>query len=232
MSKELIQYGELLTQIKNRIRQAQVKAAFLVNARMIQLYWDIGKIITEEQKKAGWGSSVIPKLSRDIRNELPEVKGFSERNIGRMISFYRAYPEIDSFLPQAVAKIETQSSAYSASSNKKEKVPQAVAESGNTKTQSNLQQLVAQIPWGHNILLMEKIKDIPTRFWYMQQTIENSWSRNVLSLMIKSKAHIRQGKAVTNFEKHLPSPQSDLAKQTLKDRYIFDFLTLEFLTFA
>ena len=226
MSKELIQYGELLTQVKDRIRQAQVKAAFSVNARMIQLYWDIGKIITEEQKKAGWGSSVIPKLSRDIRNELPEVKGFSERNIGRMISFYRAYPEIDSFLPQAVAKIETQSSAYSASSNKKEKVPQAVAESGNTKTQSNLQQLVAQIPWGHNILLMEKIKDIPTRFWYMQQTIENGWSRNVLSLMIKSKEYERQGKAVTNFEEHLPSPQSDLAQQTLKDPYIFDFLTL------
>jgi len=96
----------------------------------------------------------------------------------------------------------------------------------NIKTQSNLQQLVAQIPWGHNILLMEKIKDIPTRFWYIQQTIENGWSRNVLSLMIKSKAHERQGKAVTNFEKHLPSPQSDLAQQTLKDPYIFDFLTL------
>jgi predicted nuclease of restriction endonuclease-like (RecB) superfamily len=218
VSKELIQYGELLAQIKNRIRQAQVKAAFLVNARMIQLYWDIGRIIHERQQHEGWGAKIIPMLSRDISNDLPDAKGFSERNLKRMIGFYREYPVLAAKVPQAVAQLPKQ--------EENEKVPQAVAKSGNTKTQSNLQQLVAQIPWGHNILLMEKIKDIPTRFWYMQQTIENGWSRNVLSLMIKSKEYERQGKAVTNFEKHLPSPQSDLAKQTLKDPYIFDFLTL------
>jgi predicted nuclease of restriction endonuclease-like (RecB) superfamily len=73
---------------------------------------------------------------------------------------------------------------------------------------------------------MEKIKDLPVRLWYMRQTIEQGWSRNILQQMIKSKAHERQGAAVTNFEHLLPDPQSDLARQSLKVPYIFDFLTL------
>jgi predicted nuclease of restriction endonuclease-like (RecB) superfamily len=73
---------------------------------------------------------------------------------------------------------------------------------------------------------MQKVKDMVHRRWYMEQTLANGWSRNVLTLMIDSQAHQRTGKAVTNFDQLLPSPQSDLAKQTLKDPYIFDFLTL------
>jgi predicted nuclease of restriction endonuclease-like (RecB) superfamily len=83
------------------------------------------------------------------------------------------------------------------------------------------------IPWFHHILLIEKIKDVDHRLWYMQQTLVNGWSRNILLTMIQSQAHQRQGRAVTNFEERLPAPQSDLARQALKDPYIFDFLTLE-----
>ena len=90
-----------------------------------------------------------------------------------------------------------------------------------------MQQLVAQIPWMHNILLIEKIKDLPARLWYVQQTITQGWSRNVLQMMIESDAHARQGAAVTNFQANLPAPQSDLARDVLKDPYIFDFLTLD-----
>ena len=73
---------------------------------------------------------------------------------------------------------------------------------------------------------MEKVKDLPTRRWYMEQTLANGWSRNVLALQIDARAHARHGKAVSNFAALLPAPQSDLAQQTLKDPYIFDFLTL------
>ena len=76
-------------------------------------------------------------------------------------------------------------------------------------------------------MLLEKVKDASVRFWYMQQTLANGWSRDVLAVMIDADAHRRQGQAVSNFEQLLPSPQSDLAQQTLKDPYIFDFLTLE-----
>ncbi len=88
------------------------------------------------------------------------------------------------------------------------------------------QQVVAQIPWGHNILIISKLKDLQEAQFYLQQTIENNWSRDVLGLQIKSNLYHRKGKAVTNFKQALPEPFSDLAQQTLNDPYIFDFLNL------
>ncbi|NJN21520.1 MAG: DUF1016 domain-containing protein [Leptolyngbya sp. RL_3_1] len=89
-----------------------------------------------------------------------------------------------------------------------------------------VQQLAAQIPWGHNCLLLDKIKDPTERRWYMQQTIANGWSRNGLALQIEGGRYGNQGNAITNFEHTLPSHQSDLAQQLIKDPYNFDFLTL------
>jgi predicted nuclease of restriction endonuclease-like (RecB) superfamily len=89
-----------------------------------------------------------------------------------------------------------------------------------------VQQVVAQIPWGHNVILLDKVKDAATREWYIHKTVEQGWSRSVLFLQIDAGAHLRQGKALTNFAAKLPSPQSDLARDLLKDPYNFDFLTL------
>ncbi|MGB6299669.1 MAG: PDDEXK nuclease domain-containing protein [Rivularia sp. (in: cyanobacteria)] len=89
-----------------------------------------------------------------------------------------------------------------------------------------VQQLVAQIPWGHNLRILDTIKDTSVRLWYVQKTIENGWSRNVLVHQIESDLYNRQGKAITNFEQTLPKPQSELAQQLIKDPYNFDFLTL------
>lgn len=183
---------------------------FSVNAELIQMYWDIGRLIEERQKRERWGASVIPRLSAELLNELPELKGFSTRNMDRMVAFFRDYPHPEQFSPQPVAKLGT---------NKKS--PQAVA-----KSQPDVS-LLWSIPWGHHVLLMTKVKDIGIRKWYMEQTLTNGWSRNVLTLMIQSDAHRRTGKAISNFDQQLPSPQSDLVQQTLKDSYIFDFLTIE-----
>lgn len=209
-------YPEFLEAVKARIRQAQVKAALSTNRELILLYWEIGHNLNLEQKKRGWGAAVIPRLSRDLNNELPELKGFSERNIGYMVAFAREYgpPPI---LQQAVAKSDGQPF-----------LPQRVAKTPAPRHRALvLEAAILHVPWGHNILLMEKVKDRSARLWYLQQTLENGWSRSVLSLMIDSAAHRRQGKAVTNFDAQLPPTQSDLAKQTLKDPYIFDFLTIE-----
>jgi len=119
-----------------------------------------------------------------------------------------------------------------AQSSRPEKVPPAVAQ---LPAQAISQPAAADvpdstfwsIPWAHHIILMEKVKDIGARFWYMRQTLANGWSRNVLLTMIRTQARRRQGKAITNFDRLLPPPQSDLARQTLKDPYIFDFLTLD-----
>jgi len=111
----------------------------------------------------GWSAKIIPQLSQDIRNELPEVKGFSERNIGRMIAFYRKYPDLKTILPQAMSKLPSDTPS--------ENLPQPVAQ----LPARNFQQLIANIPWGHQILLIEKIKDLPVRLWYMSQSLEQGW---------------------------------------------------------
>lgn len=92
--------------------------------------------------------------------------------------------------------------------------------------ESIVQQVVGQIPWGHNVRILDQVKDTGERLWYIQQAIANGWSRNVLVLHIESGLYQRQGKAQTNFARTLPAPQSDLAHQLLKDPYNFDFLTL------
>jgi predicted nuclease of restriction endonuclease-like (RecB) superfamily len=89
-----------------------------------------------------------------------------------------------------------------------------------------VQQLVAQIPWGHNVRILDQVKTPAERLWYAQQTIENGWSRNVLVHQIEGNLYARQGQAFTNFNLALPPVQSDLAQQLLKDSYVFDFLSL------
>lgn len=201
-------FTALLVEVKDRIQSAQMRAVLTVSAELVRLYWDIGRIIHERQQLEGWGAGVIPRLARALHNEMPELKGFSERNIGRMIAFHREYPTSSAILPQPAAKIHAP-----------EKVPQPAAQLADT--------LFWSLPWFHHVILMEKVKDLPTRRWYMEQTLANGWSRNVLALQINAQAHMRSGRAITNFDKLLPAPQSDLAQQTLKDPYIFDFLTLE-----
>lgn len=200
-------YAALLADIKQRVRHAQTRAVLAVNAEMIRLYWEIGALIAGRQKNEGWGAGVIPRLAHDLHNELPEEKGFSERNIKRMLAFYREYPHLE-FVPQAVAQIEADPT-----------VSQAVA--------LFPPELFLSLPWGHHAELMAKVKDPSTRQWYMQAAIANGWSRSILVMQIESAAHNRQGRATTNFVQRLPSPDSDLVQQTLKDPYLFDFLTLE-----
>jgi len=224
----------LLKEIKARIQQAQTQAILAANAELVRLYWDIGRIIDQRQQQQGWGAAVIPRLAEELKNELANVRGFSERNIKRMLTFYRAYADPAAFSPQTMAKLPAPEKVpqVAAQMAPPGKVPQVVAPletSGKVPHPAALLSdlLLWSIPWFHHVILMEKVKDEPTRLWYMQQTLANGWSRNVLLTMIQSGAHCRQGRAVTNFDQRLPTPQSDLAQQTLKDPYIFDFLTLE-----
>ncbi|CRM03303.1 PDDEXK nuclease domain-containing protein [Pseudomonas sp. 58 R 12] len=89
-----------------------------------------------------------------------------------------------------------------------------------------VQQAAAQLPWGHNVVLLDKLPGPETRRWYIAQAIEHNWSRNTLVMQIENRLLERSGKAVSNFDSHLPKPQSDLARESLKDPYRFDFLSL------
>ena len=178
-------YGELLTQLKKRIQTAQIRAAQAVNNELVQLYWEIGRDILLRQQEHGWGAKVIDRLSSDLRESFPTMKGFSVRNLKYMRRLAESWPN-----------------------------------------ESIVQQLVAQIPWGHNVRILDKVNDPKAGEWYIQQTIENGWSRTVLVHQIQSGLYQRQGKAITNFDQTLPAPQSDLAQELIKDPYNFDFLSL------
>ena len=219
MISDLAFYGGLLTEIKDRIHQAQTRASLSANAEMIAMYWDIGRMIHLRRQMEGWGTGIIPRLARDIRNELPEVKGFSERNIGYMIRFFREYGE-PPFLQQVAAKLQTEQMSSVI-------LPHIAAQLDNSAVSNLPTQLAFGLPWFHHVILIEKVKDLPVRLWYMQQTIEHGWSRDTLAAMIKGKVHERQGQAISNFSTRFPVPQSELARQLLKDPYIFDFLTIE-----
>lgn len=199
-SDDLVQntYETFLAELKERIQSARLRAAVAVNCEMIELYWQIGRDIVERQKAHRWGKSVVEQLARDLQTEFPGISGFSPRNVWRMRSFYLAYTEEVRKLPQAVAELDGE----------------------------NLPRAVAEIPWGHNSDLLDKVKDPAARLFYARQAVENGWSRSVLVHWIESDLYERQGKASTNFEKTLPALQSDLARETLKDPYKFEFLTL------
>ena len=220
---ELYNYSTLLTEIKSRIGRAQTRAVLAVNAELIQLYWQIGQLLLQQKSQKGWGAGVIPRLAQDIRNELPEVKGFSARNLDRMLAFARTYSQPSDFSPMLVAKLAQPEVLQKTIEkfNEKIKTPDLIG----TLSPENC--VLWSIPWAHHTLLLEKVKPLDQRLWYMQQTLAYGWSRNTLALQIDSAAHARQGRAVSNFPQRLPSPQSDLAQQALKDPYIFDFLTLE-----
>ena len=226
-------YAPWLAALKDRVRSAQLQAAARVNHELLRLYWDLGRAIADRQKKAGWGAAIIPRLATDLHAEFPDHEGFSERNLKRMLAFYREYPDVFAILPRAAAKLASP-----------EKVPQPVAQlpvnaaeplfvpqlaaqlPAPASASVMVQQPAALLPWGHHLVLMEKVKDRAARAWYMQAAVAHGWSRSVLTAQIAQRAHARAGKAVTNFAATLPPLQSDLAQQTLRDPYLFDFLTL------
>lgn len=191
-------YPAMLADIKARIRTAQIKAALSVNRELIQLYWDIGRAIVLKQDTEGWGKSIVQRLSLDIQREFPGIAGFSPQNIWFMRAFYLAWSANPQILQQPVREFDA----------------------------PLLPQPVREIPWGHNIQLISRLKDPTQRLWYAQQAVKNGWSRAMLEHWIDSDLYARQGKAANNFQATLPPPQSELAQQILKDPYNFDFLTL------
>ncbi|MBF0626924.1 MAG: hypothetical protein HQL91_01745 [Magnetococcales bacterium] len=186
-----VSYVSLLTDIRLRIRYAQIRAVLAVNAELTRLYWEVGAMIDLRQRQEGWGTGVIPRLARDLRNELPEVKGFSDRNIKLMVQFFRVYPdlfELSSIGQPVVAQLEDASCTGLASIGQpvvaqlEDASCTGLAPIGQPVVAQlgKVQSPVAQIPWAHNVVLMQKVKDPAQRQWYAWATLQNGWSRSVL----------------------------------------------------
>ena len=227
MKQEVAIYRDLLADIKARIRAAQHRAALSANAEMVLLYWDIGRLIAARQEHEGWGAGVIPRLAMDLKNELPEEKGFSERNIKLMVQFFKTYPDTLELGQPSVAQIASEHPPRSIGQRAVAQLPAPTPMAPQAASQLHtLQHAVLSMSWAHNVILIQKLKDLPTRLWYACQTLEQGWTRDTLILQIKNRAHERQGAAITNFTTTLPSTHASLAQSLLKDPYLFDFLTL------
>jgi len=197
-------YRDWLASVKSRIHAARMKIALTANSELIALYYELGAQISERESTAQWGTGFIEAFSKDLKEIFPDVGGFSAKNLRYCRAFFRFYcaPAI---WQQAVAKLTSE--------------PWVGVD-------NELSQRLAEIPWGHHIQIFSKCADLTEAIFYISNTIEQGWSRDVLALHLKSKLYNRAGKAVTNFTKTLPKPQSDLAQQTLKDPYTFDFMTM------
>jgi len=180
-------YHNFIANIKAKIQQAQIKASVKVNNELINLYWNLGKMITERQALSKWGDGLIKQIELDLKLAMPNTKGFSSSNLKYMRRFYVFYSE-------------------------------------STNAEKS-QQLAVQLPWGHNMLILDKIKAPEIATKYLEMAIENNWARSVLDLKIEAQAHLNYNQ-INNFAITLPEPESDLANSLIKDEYNFGFLTI------
>lgn len=187
-------YKAWVTEIKQHIRQSQVKAAVKVNTELIRMYWTLGKDIAERQSESEWGKGFFNELSQDLKDAFPDMEGFSVTNLKYMKRMYLFYSQSDIIRQQLADELQ--------------------------------EHLLFSIPWWHHVVLMTKCNTVEEALFYMKKIVENGWSRNVLMNFIEANLYKAEGKAITNFASCLPNPQSDLAQQTLKDPYNFDFLSM------
>jgi predicted nuclease of restriction endonuclease-like (RecB) superfamily len=217
-------YSNWINELKSSIKNRQIKAAIAVNSNLILMYWDLGKQIAEKQQNSIWGTGFIDQLSNDLKSEFPEMGGFSRTNLFAIKKFYLFYSQklsfenVDLIIPQVSGFLENDIP----NENKNEQIPQV---RGLLDIPSIIIEC-CKIPWKHNLLIIEKSKDKKEVIFYINQTIENNWSRAVLEYQIETNLYKRQGKAVTNFKSTLPEIESDLAKELLKDPYNFEFIAL------
>lgn len=226
MGKQILKkdadYVAWVRSLSERYQSSQIKAAVSVNCEMLGFYWSLGRDIVAMHAESRWGSGFFKELSHDLRSEIPDAKGFSPRNLLYMKQFYELFPAEGKIAPQLVAQMGQQDNP--------EVAPQLAAhlDEGLSPAQNlAVGSELFSIPWGHVRLIVDKCRGNRDKAeFYVRETVQNGWSRSVLMNYLDTDLYERQGKAITNFGKALPAPQSDLAQEMTRDPYQFDFLTI------
>lgn len=204
-------YAQWRKDIEHLIDTAKLHTALNVNVGTLTLYWNIGKSILHKQEQEGWGKQVIEQLSKDLISRYPDDRGYSKRNLGYMKSFAMQYPDFP-FLQVPLAKL------------RELPILQATLAKLESEGKDFVQVSLAQISWYHHISLLPKVKDEAERAYYITETAQNGWSRDVMLLQIDNGYIHAKGHAINNFEQTLPPLQSDLARYIFKDPYNFSFI--------
>lgn len=201
------EYSKWVETLIKRYRQAQLKAALQVNSEQLKYNLLLGRDIVEMKVEERWGEGVIAQLSTDLKRKMPTAEGLSVTNLRYCRRFYLLYSGFIDLHPQAEGEIR----------------PQAEGELMQLPQNSNLSAILS-IPWGHHKLIMDKVKgDVNKALFYINQTIENSWSRSLLLNWIDTGLYERSGKSITNFTATIPDSKGELAQELTKDPYNFAF---------
>ena len=224
------EYRQFIEDLKARVTATRISAARAVNRDLILLYWDIGRGIVEKQQSLGWGEAVVEMVSADLQRAFPQMTGFSPRNVWDMRRLYETYTAPE-FLAQAVREIDHRKANQIlrqpvAEFGRSRKRRQPVAKLTADQVAKFLPQLVAEIPWGHNLLVLNKLTHPAARLYYLQATARFGWSRNVLLNQIKANAYERAmtEKKTHNFPLALPEHLAEQADEMLKSSYNLEFL--------
>ena len=188
-------YRQWIVELKQRYHQSQIRAAVKVNSEQLRFYWDLGRDLMVRQEENQYGSRFFAILSHDLKEALGNIEGLSPSTIRYAKRFYQLYSQLDTNFQQVAENF----------------IP-------------DLQHYLFAIPWGHHMIIIDKCSDEPQKaLFYVQQTLENGWSRAMLLTWMGSDLYERQGKAISNFTKTLPAMGSDLAQEITKDPYNFSF---------
>ena len=216
------EYLEWIKDLGTRFRRSQIKAAVKVNEEMLRFYWELGHDIVERDAENHYGSRFFSILSHDLKEATSMTSGLSERNIRYAKDFYLLYSQEVGILQQPAAKSDLVDVTKD-----EEKLQQPAAKSNDTILPQLVEQIKSEIfsvPWGHHMLLIDKCKNAPQKaLFFVHQTMQNGWSRNMLLNFLDTDLYERQGKALTNFSRTLPDETSDLAQELTKDPYNFAF---------
>ena len=236
-------YVQWMADIKQRFRQSQIKAAVRVNTAMLEFYWSLGRDMVELRAESKWGSGFFDQLSLDLRTAFPEETGFSVTNLKYMKRWYAFYNErvvnrqrlVDEIRQQPADEIIAVQSdepnvviRHQAGDELDVTIRQRLVDKKGQRLVDQLEmpELFGRVPWGQHIDIISRCATLDEALFYVQQVVDGGWSRPKLNANIDKHLYQSQGAAVTNFEHTLPAPQSQLAREILKDPYHFGFLSM------
>ena len=216
-------YVQWIADIKSRYRNSQIKAAIKVNSALLEFYWSVGRDLAVLKAEERWGSGIVKQFALDMRNAFPEAKGFSDTNIKYMKRWYMFYyykqvlkgqQVVD---PNDMTEKGHQPGGLIAATEKSHQVGGLL----------EMPEIFGQVPWKHHVYIVSKSKSLDEALFYIDKVVVEGWSRSWLEDQIAHNLYRNQGSAITNFDNTLPAPQSQLAKEMLKNEYNLSFITAE-----
>ena len=222
-------YIQWIADIKQRFRQSQIKAAVRVNTAMLEFYWSVGRDLVTLRAEERWGAGVVKQFALDMRQAFPDETGFSHSNVKYMKQWYSYYYERVTKGQRLVGQISHQAGGQFEVLKKGQQVVdqiEGLEKSHQVGGELEMPEIFGRIPWKHHVHIISKCQSLEEALFYINRVAEEGWSRSRLENQVAANLFGSQGAAITNFEHTLPAPQSQLAKEILKDPYHFGFLSM------